>query len=507
MKTKFLTCCLSLLLLTLSFADAAKVEDFIPEESVLYVKLQNIDEVYGEIEVSESWDKALALLPNESDLQQIQQGLTMVQGVLGTDVLGVIETIGYRTAFAVWSYVENTPKVGLVVHSGGNLSELKRFTKIVEGLIGMTDTNTLHIDAGKYRGVRYNMMQVNQQQVAKYGFVDEFLVLGVGEGAFEELMDTFRKKSPSIAKNRDYAKISKNSGDGQVLIFIATHQIPEDTGEAHVLGALVAKVLLDGLKLFEVVLGEFNFLENGEFLTLHGQFTQKTIEQFHALVPNSERLVKEKNPFKTGEAVSTDEDLFIALSSIASEVVWQSINKFIAETADDETYTAISFLEGLLNLNLEDDIIPGVTGEIAISVHDLAQFDPSALDSLEIAFDGALTLDADGIETQGTLIFNASNPLKWNQLSNSLSNLQNVSLSQANYKGVTVSTFASGIYYSKVDGLFLLGASEEQMHALIDEIKNSKFRFLPERDAKNTYSDRTVKCSAGFGNGKGGTPF
>ena len=67
----------------------------------------------------------------------------MVQGVLGTDLLGVIETVGYRTAFAIWSlYEEDMPEMGLVVHSGGNLGELPTVTKIVEGLIGMTDTNT-----------------------------------------------------------------------------------------------------------------------------------------------------------------------------------------------------------------------------------------------------------------------------------------------------------------------------------------------------------------------------
>lgn len=468
-------CCVVLLLLTISFADAAKVEDFIPEDSVLYVKLQNIDEVYGEIEVSESWEKALALLPDESDFQQLQQGLTMVQGVLGTDLLSVIETIGYRTAFAVWSFYEESPtEMGLVVHSGGNLGELQRFTKIAEGLIGMIETNTLHIDAGEYEGVRYNMMKVNQQYIAKYGFVDEFLVLGVGEGAFEKLMDTFRKNAPSIEKNTQYAEISEKLGSGQVSIFCATHQIPKDTGEAHVLGALIAEALLTVLRSFDVTLVEFNLLETGEFFTLRGQFTQKIIEEFHQLVQNAERLVKEKKSLHTINAVSPNEDLFVALSPVVFEVTWQLINKIIVEAGDDETYAAISFLEGLLNLNLEEDIIPSLTGEMAMSVHDLAQLDPSSLENLEIEFDGGLSIDAGGIETQGVLIFNSSHPLKWNQLGNSISNLQNVSVSEAAYNGVTVSTYASGIYYAKVEELFLFGFSEDQMHAVIDEIKNRK---------------------------------
>lgn len=478
MKAKFLTCCLSLLLLTVSFADAAKVEDFIPQESLLYVKLQNIDEVYSEIETSESWEKALALLPNTPDWQEMQQGILMVQGFLGTDLLSVIETVGYRTGFAVWSNGENTPEMGLVVHSGGNLSELQRFTKIVEGLIGMSDTNTFHVDAGEYQRVPYNMLEMNETYTVKYGFVDEFLVLGVGERAFEKLMDTFRKKSPTITKNRHYAELSEKLGSGQILLFCNVQQTLKDfsvAAEKEDLNDLEKLIVaLDELKFCEVMLGEFNLLEIGEFFTLHGQFTQKAIEQYHAFIPNSERFVKEKNPFKTIKAVSADEDLFIATAPVVSEVLWQGISQFIAEEADDDVYAGISFFEGLLNLNLEGDIFPSLTGELAISVHDLREFDPSALESLEIEFDGAFSMDAGGVETQGTLIFNSSNPLKWNQLGNSVSNLQNLSVSQTEHNGVIVSTFATNIHYSTVDGLFLVGASEEQMYALIDEIRNGK---------------------------------
>lgn len=478
MKAKFLTCCLSLLLLTISFADAAKVEDFIPQESLLYVKLQDIDEVYNEIETSESWEKALALLPNTPDWQEMQQGISMIQGFLGTDLLSVIETVGYRTGFAVWSNGENTPEMGLVVHSGGNLSELQRFTKIVEGLIGMSDANTFHVDAGEYQRVPYNMLEMNEAYTVKYGFVDEFLVLGVGERAFEKLMDTFRKKSPLITKDKHYAELSEKLGSGQILLFCNVQQTLKDfpvAAEKEDLNDLEKLIVaLDELKFCEVMLGEFNLLEIGEFFTLHGQFTQKAIEQYHAFIPNSERFVKEKNPFKTIKAVSADEDLFIATAPVVSAVLWQGISQFIAEEADDDVYAGISFFEGLLNLNLEDDIFPSLTGELAISVHDLAAFDPSALESLEIEFDGAFSMDAGGVETQGTLIFNSSNPLKWNQLGNSVSNLQNLSVSQANHNGVIVSTFATNIHYSTVDGLFLVGASEDQMYALIDEIRNGK---------------------------------
>ena len=66
--------------------------------------------------------------------------------------------------------------------------------------------------------------------------------------------------------------------------------------------------------------------------------------------------------------------------------------------------------------------------------------------------------------------------MKWNQIGNSLSNLQNVSITQMNYSGTTVSGFASSIYYSEVDGLSLMGFSEEQVFTLIDGLKRTRNR-------------------------------
>lgn len=480
-------CCIALLLLTVSFAHAAQVEDFIPQESIVHVKLQDIDEVYNEMETSENWEKVFAQLSEVPEFEELRQGFLLIQGLLGTDVLSIMETIGYRTALAVWLNTDNSPQIGAVIHSGGNLSELKRLTKIVEGLIGMNGPNVLHIDAGKYQRVRYNMLKLNQQTI-KYGFADEFLVLGAGAGAFEKLMDTFRKKAPSIAKNRHYTELSEKLGSGQISLFCNVQQTLKDfpvdatKEDPNDLEKLIAT--LDQLDFCEVMLGEFNLLEVGEFLTVHAQLTQKSIEQYHAFVPNSERFVKEKNPFKTIRALNPDVELFIATAPVVSEVLWQGINKFIAEEADDDVYAGISFFEGLLNLNLEDDIFPSLTGEMAIAVNDLSQFDPSTLESVEIEFDGAFSMDAGSVETQGTLIFNASHPLKWNQLGNSVSNLQNLSVSQTDYNGTTISTFATNLQYTTVGGLSLFGSSEEQMHALIDEIKNGKspvyFMQLPQ---------------------------
>ena len=191
--------------------------------------------------------------------------------------------------------------------------------------------------------------------------------------------------------------------------------------------------------------------------------------------------MKKGAALKTPKALSAQDDLFIAIAPNILESVWELVRTEMAENATGEMYAAISFLEGLLNLNLEEDVMTGLTGELALSVPDFTNFDPQAVDNLNLEFDGTFQLDAEGVETDGAIIFSPSNQMKWNQIGNSLSNLQNASMSQIDYNGTTVSGFASSIYYSKLSDLFLIGFSEEQVCALVDEIKkNKKLSYLKQ---------------------------
>ena len=436
-------------------ANAAEVEDFMPKESILYLKLQDIDEVYGEIEVSESWEKALALLTDTPNAQEMQQGLMMFQGMLGTDPLDIIETVGYRTALAIWLDEANNwqTQTGVVIHSGGNLDKLQQLTKIVEGLLGMGGENTLRLNAGVYQRVRYNAIE-RFDGIAKYGFVDDFLVIGAGEGSFEKLMDTYRTDMPSIQQNEEFAKALEKTGSGEVVVFA---NVPPILSVMNDVEALLRK----RLGIFQSVFGRLNLLETGPFLQVAAQFNPNLPENEIGV------FLREGQKLETLNVLSVEDDLFVTVAPKVVESMWELV-------PTDDAAEGISFLEGMLNLNLEEDIMVGLTGELALSVPDFTRFDPEALSGFQFAFDGAIALDAGDVETDGGIIFNPKYRMKWNQVGNSISNLQNASVSQTNYKGETVSELSSNIFHSEVDGLFLIGFSEEQVYALIDGIKEKK---------------------------------
>ena len=229
------------------------------------------------------------------------------------------------------------------------------------------------------------------------------------------------------------------------------------------------------LAIFDSLFVRINLLEKGPLLQVEAKFDPN--------LPDHEigRFLKKGETLKTPNVLSAGDDLFVAMAPSILESVWELIRTEMHKSANDDTYAAISFFEGLLNLSLKEDVMTGLTGEIALSVPDFTNFDPQALENIQVDFDGNFQFDAGSVETGGTIIFSPTNRMKWNRIGNSLSNLQNVSISQTDYNGTTVSGVDSSIYYSEVNDLFLLGFSEAEVYKLINLVKkDTQPRYLKQ---------------------------
>lgn len=437
---------------------AAQVTDFIPIDSILFLQLKDIDELYTEIQISESWDRAFEKHPGD-EFQDMQEGILILQTMFMTDLATVIDTLGYRTGITFWNLNPEELKGGIVIHSGGNLTTLQKITKIITGMIGTSEA-TFTLNAGEYNKVKYSSLQF-PDILLTFGFVSEFLVVGIGENSIETLIDTYRKKRPSLKKNNVYTKVEKEYGDGQFSIFMYAPEVFPIFSE-------LSEVQQDQLNAFNTIFLSLNLLEGHRLIQFHTEFNPDLPDNYIS------KFLIEGTELESINKISGDEDLFMAISPSIVKTLWQLLDSEIKNNANQDTYDAITYIEGLLNLDLNNDIVAGLIGEYAISVDDFKEFDPESIESLELESETTLTLDASNVETNGGLIYIPSNLNKWNQIQNSLSNVQNISVSKTEYNGTKVSRFASNIHFAKKDSLSILSFSENQIYSILNRIENNK---------------------------------
>ncbi len=444
---------------------AAKVTDFIPKESIIYAQFNNLDEIVSELSMSENWDNLKNQLVDEQEMQEMQEGLLFMEGIIGTNLFSVIDSVGYQIGIAMWQRAIGQPRGGFVIHSGGNLAELQRLTNILTGFIGMSG-GTLNIDAGEHRNVKYSILEMDADAEITYGFVGDFLVVGIGTNSFQKFIDTYRKKSESIKEKDSFVEVFDKIKLEQVKVYCELQRI------LTLMDDIEPEIRVQ-FQPFSKIGAGLNLLEVGPLLQVYTKFDSN----FPESIPT--RFLKTGQELNTLNSLSGDEDLFVAVAPGIMETGWEMIQDALANEDSDEVYQFITYLEGLLNLNFEEDVIASLTGEIALSVNDLAMFEPNALNSLDIQLENNLYIDAANVHTPGSLIFSPSKPQKWEQLGNSLSNLQNTSISKYQYKETDVSVFASNIHYVEKDGLSFLCFSEEQMQSNIDGLaKKEKPSFL-----------------------------
>ena len=82
---------LSLSILIASATFAAKIEDFIPDDSMVYLAFRDMDEVWETAEESENWKAALEVPEIKAWIDEVNQGLNILNLVLGNDLQGIIE--------------------------------------------------------------------------------------------------------------------------------------------------------------------------------------------------------------------------------------------------------------------------------------------------------------------------------------------------------------------------------------------------------------------------------
>ena len=447
---------LSLSILIASATFAAKIEDFIPDDSMVYLAFRDMDEVWETAEESENWKAALEVPEIKAWIDEVNQGLNILNLVLGNDLQGIIEMLGHQIVLTMFPG-ETEPMVGIIVNTAGAIREVERIVTGVIQMIGASEGNALEQNAGKYRKVEFSTVALDELSLA-YGFVKDFLVIGITTGSFEGLIDTYKKQRVSIAKNKQFRRLSKKFADGQVFAYvnvdlalplITTNMEAEQQGGFQTLG-------LDSLQTFAYSLDLLN-VDSG-----HQMYAEIKPDQHRGILGS---LLQEAQPSQSIQALSGDEDVFIAIAPSSSDAIWQFIAA-IAARADDSGgfHNSITLVETMLNLNIKTDVLGALTGEVAVwgQFPETLGVDSQSLTDLLYATDAAI-------------VAGLKNPSKWRTFLGNMQNLANMPIQQYDYKGTTCYQISLPlevptvtVHYGYVRELFLVSFSNERFELVVD---------------------------------------
>ena len=375
--------------------DAASVDDFIPYDSLLFVKLNGLDEIPNTIENNE---------------------ITGLLNVLGTSE--ILDLFGNSSGLTIWLDKKHRVNVAYVVDTKGDMVLIQRLKKIAPRVLGAFAT-THKQDVGKHRSIQYSELNLKENKIL-FGYVDEFLVIGVGERSFKTIIDTYKKKSPSIEKNERFVEATQKTGNAEIFVFsnIAT------IDNAKKRNALMSfEKVIEELTPFTYISATLNLQEPGEFLKVYAPFTSNTLQNIEEILPIQTQMAHTLDSKKTIRTMSGKDDLFIAISPIVTHTLWSLLREYIEQNADGGFYDALNFFEGEFNVDFYDDVIPALTGEIALSISKFQPFLTPIKKGSILSFQASLNSDGNSeieispIERFG-VIFSSINPAKWDELNN-----------------------------------------------------------------------------------------
>ena len=441
---------------------AQTIETVIPTDSLVYLKLQNLNECREAIESSQSWKEAADTISTSPKWQSMNQVMQMLPMLTGTDIQGLIETFfGGQVAVTVSPGAEGL-MAGIAIENEGKLQEAEEIlSKLIRTLSGMSG-GEVSLDEGDYQGITYHTAQLNTMQLT-YGRVNgTFLLVGITPGSFEKMVDTYKKDNDSITENTAYQSVANTFGKSEVFAFV-NMEIAKPF-----VGAILPPPVSSQLEDFQTMACSWELLRPGGSLQLSGTLKK---DSEGTLIP----LLQERSKMVSIQGLSGEEDFFLVVAPSSAHTIWQMILRPDTNTAPSTDENMGSFL-----IPDQTDVFGAVTGGFVISAN------LSTLEALKqhgTSFHTNITngriesVELEFPEADLGIIFNPQSPAKWQTLfSGFLDKLTTEPPRHFDYKGITFNTASTPgtLHYGSVNDLSVLGFSEKKCQSLVDNLLTGK---------------------------------
>lgn len=429
---------------------AKTIEDVIPADSFLYLKIQHLAACREAVENSDNWKAAAEFIAASPNWAPMNQLLQMLPIFTGKEMSGLIDTfLGDRVALTV-SAGEEGLLVGLVVQNAGKAAAAeKTLTTLTQTLSSMG--NEVNVAEATYQDITYHTVAVSGQQFT-YGSLDtDLFLVGLTPASFKKVVDVSRAEQASIATNAAYRSVVEMAGQNELFAFV------DMTVGGPYLQLLLPPIIGSELTGFRTLGYTLDLLRSGGGHRLYGQLNPDGKETLIS-------RFQEPTAMQTTRGLSGTEEFFFALPTQSASLFWQAVLGGQAPTEVrlflfPPTAALQAALAGELTCTID------VTNFGAHSTLYKVNTDTTngVLDSVGIDFE----------ELNVGFLFVPDAPEKWQEVFQGI--LEKCAVQprrQVDYKGVTcnIVEIPGALHYGTVDDIFLLAFSEKQFQTLVDSL-------------------------------------
>ena len=448
------------------------VMDLVPDDALAYVSLSNLESVYQTVVNSSEWQELLSIEGIEEDLDQAKQVLSFGPMLVGISLEDLLNSFGHETVFTFMGMMGPMPVAGLIVNAGTHMEQLEY---AVEQLaILPTLTGQFMLEDKEYRGLPCTVIG-NRDLKVKYGYLDGLLFAGLN-GGFEKLIDFYKdggrsiKETPNLKFMEQKVSLSSNiciyadAERAAPLVEMLANASQEDGAEDKQDEA-VTEFAIESVKA--IVLG-LNLSGHTQEMYLHLRPGQQNPITDLVLAPFSPMSTVNVVPFDDGAMAG----IHIGDPAKLLDRVLELMKFFHQET--EEIERLVQQLENRLQIDLRDDLLSSLTGEIAV----MAMLPKEAVDLKADRFQMAMQI----AQTRAAVFVGVKDGSKLAETIGSLLELvdvEPVALEEQTYKGEEVFTklipldpLVPGLAlmpsYTFRDGLLVMSNKKEWVQDTID---------------------------------------
>ena len=319
---------------------------------------------------SPEWEELNRVEEVKDNLEQATQMLPIIPMLFGVTTEELLNAFGYQMAFSFMG-IEGEKFVGCFIADVRTYKEQAEYAlEQLAVILSLTGGMTMP-EEDVYRDVPYSVIAIDENLKVQHGFLDNFLIAGIN-GGFEKVIDLYKDGGKSIKDNDRFKFIGqKVSPSSEIYLYAdleagmpilqalnqANSENKADNSEDDKFGVMVEELAFNSLKAFGLSLSLSGYSHE---LYLHA----KSEEQNPIL-----DLLLESHPkmsvVKFMSQLSEGALVGIQIGNPA-ELLDKILNVVDLFGAKENLETQIQQIESAVGLNLKNDFLSALTGEIGV---------------------------------------------------------------------------------------------------------------------------------------------